>query len=180
MRLRNRGLASPALPKRTDPTTPMPSTPGSDNNYGCDKDSERSVMLALKNWAQGTYLDDVYFPAPFLFDEAGYMNDQMLFGGAPWFNRDQLDDKLLIKFYATNNSLLRGPLVIITRSWYWWYRFACRGTNLFITQRYPRDVARGQFVRRSMYGRKCLTTYITIPTAQWVCSCSVRTARRNT
>lgn len=50
-----------------------------------------------------TYLGDGYYPTTYLFDDAGYMFDMVLFGGGPWFDREQLGNDQLIKLYIKND-----------------------------------------------------------------------------
>lgn len=114
MRLRNRRQTSPVLPF-TDPPTPIPSASSDNNGDSASRSSSgNSTMVTFNYRSQGTCFGDVYFPAPFILNEADYISYSMLFAGAPRFNRDQLDNGLLINIYVTKYWLLGGlPVSII-------------------------------------------------------------------
>lgn len=42
----------------------------------------------MRERSNGAYLTDEYYLAPYLFDDADYFSDALLFGGVPWFDRD--------------------------------------------------------------------------------------------
>lgn len=101
----------------------------------------------MQDRSNGTYLGDKYFPAPYLYDDADFSTDQELFGSGSWFNRDQLNNYILINRYATDGWLPGIVPVGVPQSWCWLNQFVCHDPDLFITERTPRTVVRGRFAR---------------------------------
>lgn len=75
MRFRNRQLPSPAFPF----VYPLTQIPSELFDNDCDSDAGSGAgncaMVTLNDRSHGTYLGDMYFPAPFLFGEADYKSD---------------------------------------------------------------------------------------------------------
>lgn len=102
----------------------------------------------MQDRSNGTYMGDNHFPVPYLYDDVDYSTDQDFFGSAPWLGRDQLDNDILIKRYATDGWFPGGVPIGVKQFWCWRNQFSCSNADLVITERTPRTVARGRFARR--------------------------------
>lgn len=115
--------------------------------------------------SNGISVGEKYFPVPYLFDDADYTSDPILFGAGPWFDRDLPNNEVLIRKYAYDGWLPGGVPVGVFQHWCWRYQFACRDADLHISDRNPREEVRGRFARRSMDGFNRLKTYVPIDPA---------------
>lgn len=70
MSLRNSYLI---LPDLSNPPTPVCSSSASKNDSNPDKDSDWTDMATMTDLSQDTWLGKIYFPVPFLFEEANNM-----------------------------------------------------------------------------------------------------------
>ena len=108
---------------------------------------------------QGFYLNGKNFPAPRLLKNADYTRESELFGAAPWFDRDMIDNDILIKRYATDGWLPGMVPVEAVTSWCWRMQYACRDNDLFVSVRVSREQARAKFARAAMDGFHRIKTW---------------------
>lgn len=78
--------------------------------------SEESDILKMNDCSEGTYICDMYFPAPYLYNEVDYICYSVLFDNSASFNRDLFDNDLFLNRYVTDDWLLEGVPVGIIRS----------------------------------------------------------------
>lgn len=166
MRLRSKHIPSPDTAESATNTVTDPPTPTERSASDSDNDSRDSGMATTTDRSNGTYIGEKYFPAPYLFDDADYTQDPILFGAGPWFDRELLGNELLINRYVVDGWLPGGVPVSVLQHWCWRHQFACRDTDLFINDRTPRGVARGRFARRAMDGFNRLKTFVPIGVGQ--------------
>ena len=63
-----------------------------DNIPRTDDDDNAPALARMDVRCNGVYLNGKQFPAPYLFDEADYIDDPVLYGSAPWFDRVRNDN----------------------------------------------------------------------------------------
>lgn len=164
MRLRAKTIRSPDNPIALSAVSPADISPG--RSVTSESEEERDANdsdTRMTDRSHGLYLNNKYFPAPYLFDEADYADESHLYGSAPWFDRDMLGNDLLINRYVTDGWLPGGVPVGVITSWCWRNQFACRDADLYISARVPREVARARFARQAMDGFNRLRTFTRIP-----------------
>lgn len=137
-----------------------------DNEDGDKEYFDCSNVAEIQERSNGSYLGDAYYPAPYLFVDADYMSNQVLFDGGPWFVRDQLGNDLFMSRYATDCWFPGSVQIGLIKYWCWHYQFACYYEDLFIKSRTPLEVVRGRFARRVIDGFNRLKTYIAIQPSQ--------------
>lgn len=121
----------------------------------------------MNDLSHGTCIGYIYFPIPYLYDEAYFMSNSVFFGSSPWLNRDFPHNDLLVNRYVTDEWLPGGVPVSILRLWCWCFQFACRNLYMFITPCTPPDVVCCLFARRAIDLFNHLNTYIANTTAQY-------------
>lgn len=99
---------------------------------------------------------------PLLFDDEEYMLYTVLFGGGPWFNRDQICKVLLLNDYMSDYWLPGGVPVGVLQSAFWRDHLACRCGDWFITSRTPHCVVSVSFACCAMHGFIRVNTCISI------------------
>lgn len=128
--------------------------PSDDEATSSDREQENPVMNTVhfidRNHAIYVPALRFHFPAPALFDEAdptgSDQDNKLLWGSAPWYNRDALNVVGLMEHYVGDDDYLPNgiPLGSI-RSWCWRHQFSVRAADLKIPYGRTLESVRGDF-----------------------------------
>lgn len=86
--------------------------------------SREDNFSSMADRSNGVCLREKYIPAPYLFDDAYYSGDPILFGADPWFDREMLGNTLLLGRYTVDGWLPGGVPTNAFQSWCWRYALA--------------------------------------------------------
>lgn len=103
------------------------------------------------------------FPAPSRYDNAAWLENDVLAGNAPWFQHEALGCNGVVDRYAVDGALPGEIPLEATRSWSWFHQFSCRASDLFVPTGSTLERARAKFARMSQKGLERLRTMDLIP-----------------